>query len=96
MGDQQEAAVIPEQWIIPTNLAVWPEEVRAVRACKDQPGLEVLIQWQGLSESDATWENFDDIVSQFPSFHLEDKVKVMGGSNDRPPITKVYSRRLRK
>lgn len=29
---------------------------------------------------------FPNDADQFPSFHLEDKVKVWAGVNDRPPI----------
>lgn len=40
---------------------------------------EVLIQWQDLPEFEATWEPVEVIKEQFPSFHLEDKVYLLGG-----------------
>ena len=49
-------------------------------------GLDVLIQWKGLPPFEATWEPYNMIHQQFPTFHLEDKVKVRDGSNDRPPV----------
>ena len=36
--------------------------------------LEVLIQWKTLPPFEATWEDFELLNSQFPTFHLEDKV----------------------
>ena len=58
---------------------------------------EVLIHWQNLPGQEATWEEFTKLNSNFPSFHLEDKVKVWVGGNaknwDRPPITTTYARR---
>ncbi|XP_022894110.1 uncharacterized protein LOC111408597 [Olea europaea var. sylvestris] len=55
-------------------------------------GLDVLIQWKGLPPLEATWESYDMIKQQFLSFHLEDKVKLMGGGNDRPSIHTTYQR----
>ena len=34
---------------------------------------EVLVQWQGLPTSAATWENLIAMKSQFPEYALEDK-----------------------
>uniref|UniRef100_A0A2N9H624 Reverse transcriptase n=1 Tax=Fagus sylvatica TaxID=28930 RepID=A0A2N9H624_FAGSY len=34
---------------------------------------EVLVQWQGLPTSEATWENLTAMKSQFPEYALEDK-----------------------
>lgn len=39
---------------------------------------QVLIQWEGLSNTDATWEDVDDIAANYPPFNLEDKVDVKG------------------
>jgi hypothetical protein len=40
--------------------------------------IEVLIQWEGLFPEDATWEDFHDIKSTYPTFDLEDKVSLNG------------------
>ena len=42
---------------------------------------------------DATWESYGGIDRQFPDFHLEDKVRFLGGSNDKPPLQFTYVRR---
>ncbi|GKA93133.1 abscisic acid 8'-hydroxylase 4 [Tanacetum coccineum] len=34
---------------------------------------EVLIAWQGMPSTEVTWEGFEVMMQQFPSFHLEDK-----------------------
>lgn len=54
---------------------------------------EVLIQWQDLPEFEATGEPVEIIKEQFPSFHLEDKVSLLGGSIDRPLIKNIYKRK---
>lgn len=43
---------------------------------------EVLIAWKGMLEEEVTWENYDHILGQFPSFNLEDKLVVRDGGND--------------
>ena len=55
-------------------------------------GLDVLIQWKGLPPLEATWEPYNMIQQQFPIFHLEDNVRVLEGSNDRPPVYQTYQR----
>ena len=55
-------------------------------------GLDVLVQWKGLPLIEATWEPYNMIQQQFPTFHVEDKVKVREGSNDRPPMHWTYQR----
>ena len=59
---------------------------------------EVLIKWQGL-RNEATREDYQNIYTQFPSFHLEDKVQfdgdgiVMDPTAPRPKIRHTYTRR---
>ena len=50
----------------------------------DKGDWEVLMSWKGLPRHEATWEKYD--------FHLEDKVNLEQGCNDRPPIIHQYSR----
>ena len=38
---------------------------------------EVLVQWNGLSQSEATWENYDKLLLAYPDSHLEDKVQLL-------------------
>ncbi|GJS62845.1 ty3-gypsy retrotransposon protein [Tanacetum coccineum] len=54
---------------------------------------EVLIAWQGMPPVEATWEGFEVMMRQFPSFHLEDKVGVWRG-DDMTHFRQVYSRPL--
>jgi hypothetical protein len=69
--------------------------------------IEVFIQWEGLFPEDATWENFQDIKTTYPTFDLEDKVSLDGTRNvtdqvedeaadmdQSEPITQVKNKRV--
>ncbi|KAD5961655.1 hypothetical protein E3N88_13128 [Mikania micrantha] len=56
------------------------------------PSLELLISWQHRPVEEATWEDYDLLTVQFPSFRLEDKSFYRDGSIDKTPV-QVYSRR---
>jgi len=43
---------------------------------------EVLIKWQSLLSEEATWESYEQMQQQFPSFDLEGKVNFNGRGND--------------
>ena len=91
-----------EEW----ELNVEPAEVLAVR--RNQQGeLEVLVKWLNLPDFESSWELAAAIQEHFPSFHLEDKVRLQGGSIDsineavsrgskQTDCTRVYSRRKYK
>ncbi|KAD6796719.1 hypothetical protein E3N88_07615 [Mikania micrantha] len=55
--------------------------------------LEILIQWKDRPIEEATWEEFDLIATQFPSFRLEDKSTFGPGSIDKSQQWKGYTRR---
>ncbi|CAJ2641615.1 unnamed protein product [Trifolium pratense] len=65
---------------------------------------QVLIHWKNKPIEEATWEDKDFIIGQFPSFSLEDKAVSLGGGNDsaqtkekgKPVIWRVYQRRNKK
>ncbi|KAD4888237.1 hypothetical protein E3N88_20310 [Mikania micrantha] len=57
--------------------------------------LEILIQWKDRPLEEATWEEYDLVSQQFPSFRLGDKSTFGQGSNDTNPV-KVYVRKNRK
>lgn len=42
---------------------------------------QVLVHWEGLSPSDASWEDVVQMAQQFPDFSLEDKLAFEGGSD---------------
>ena len=41
---------------------------------------EVLVQWQGLSPDDTSWENWSQLQQ---AYHLEDKVIFQGAQDDK-------------
>ncbi|KAJ0561741.1 putative nucleotidyltransferase, Ribonuclease H [Helianthus annuus] len=59
------------------------------------PVLELLVSWLSRPVEEATWESYDLLAEQFPSFRLEDKAFYREGSNDTIPL-KTYSRRGKK
>ncbi|RVW83267.1 Transposon Tf2-12 polyprotein [Vitis vinifera] len=54
---------------------VEPDQVLDIRKSSNnnQLSIEVLIQWKGLPQFEASWESVDTIKEHFPDFHLEDK-----------------------
>lgn len=79
------------------ELQAIPEDILDVRQLvSGQPGqLEVLVKWQNLSMFEASWENWEALLKQFPDCHLEDKVDVQRGSIAVPPVRFTYTRRRR-
>jgi hypothetical protein len=57
---------------------VLPRPKVALDYCTKKGITEVLVHWEGLSPTDSTWENFDDMQLRFPSFVLEDKDNFKG------------------
>jgi hypothetical protein len=53
-----------------------PQAVLEIRIKNMKP--ELLIHWQGLTPTEATWEEEDMIKAQFPEFFLEDTEVVKG------------------
>ena len=41
----------------------------------------VLVQWAGLPEEDATWEQLDEFQQQFPDVQLEDELFEKAGTD---------------
>ena len=42
---------------------------------------KVLVQWQGLPSSEATWEDYHKLLHTFLSHHLVLKVKLLAGGS---------------
>ncbi|GKA93150.1 ty3-gypsy retrotransposon protein [Tanacetum coccineum] len=76
-----------------TERAAEPDTVLGTRKVGEQR--EVLIGWKGLPPTEATWEIFEQIQQQFPSFHLEDKVVFQGEGDDMNRWGQVYKRKSR-
>lgn len=56
---------------------------------------QVLVQWQGTTPEEASWELVEKFKDLFPDFKLEDKLVLLGGCVDTF-IGKTYQRRKRK
>ena len=93
LGTSHPASALPSELSGDLEMVVEPEELLGIRPNATRVGeIQVLIKWRGLEDFEATWENFDVVRDQFPSFHLEDKVAVWAGGIVRPPIRITYSR----
>ena len=75
---------------------VEPELVLGVRSRSGLSDREVLIKWKDLPDFEASWEPEDMIAKQFPDFPLEDKVTLVPGGIDKPPIRYTYARRNKR
>ena len=81
------------------ELVLLPEKILAHRwvSHSNVQVLELLVQWLHRPSEEATWETYELLAGQFPSFRLEDKASFQGGSTDRhqpqsQPL-RTYSRR---
>ena len=97
-GSQLTPALLPPQLSADMELQAVPDALLNVKFADPGTHLvdQLLIKWKDLPASDATWEFYDNMAAYFPSFHLEDKVKVWAVGNFTtqvcPPIRFTYSR----
>ena len=58
-----------------------PQVILATRTIKQGEMLipQVLVQWQGTDSTEATWEDWQELLKDFPTLNLEDKVVFNGG-----------------
>lgn len=54
---------------------------------------EILVKWKHLPTEDATWRSTQDLLKQFTSLNVEDKVPVKDGSDDKPQWSQRKPRR---
>ncbi|KAH0747800.1 hypothetical protein KY290_027032 [Solanum tuberosum] len=93
-----QQAVIPPA-LLPLNedweLTISPAKILAHQWVKEagSSSLELLIHWVDRPLEEASWENYDLIADQFPSFLLEDKATFQGGYTDTNAPLRTYSRR---
>ena len=74
------------------QLVVTPLAILDTRHFADSK-LEVLVQWQGLSPDDTTWENWDQLREVY---HLEDKVLPEGVKDDSKEAAETRPKRKKK
>lgn len=86
--NQQLPEFLTAEW----ELTVRPQKVLEVRKLLNG-NLQVLIKWANLPEHENSWEYYTILNEVFPDFHLEDKVKLMGGIDSPNPTLKVYRMR---
>ena len=76
-------SLVPLQLTDTLELHTTPAAV--LNGCYRHDGaLETLIQWSDLPVTEATWEEAALIAQQYPSFHLEDKVRLHAGGIAMP------------
>jgi hypothetical protein len=92
--DLPHGAIDNKPLIQPLAVLDWKQD-----AWTDQ--IEVFIQWEGLFPEDATWENFQDIKTTYPTFDLDgtrnvtDQVEDEAADMDQnEPITQVKNKRV--
>ncbi|XP_010544454.1 PREDICTED: uncharacterized protein LOC104817073 [Tarenaya hassleriana] len=86
VGPRVETQSIPSDLTPELKLIVEPKSIQKIRARAKDGGQEVLMRWKDLPPFEDTWETVETVERQFPDFHHEDKVKLLGGSIDRPPL----------
>lgn len=54
--------------MVPTE----PLSILQRRMCKKRNAatVQLLVQWAGSNDNDATWEDYEDFVSKFPTFQF--------------------------
>ncbi|KAK2380216.1 hypothetical protein QL285_035697 [Trifolium repens] len=67
-----------------TMVPLVPSKILGYRTLHGKKGgiRQVLVQWDGVSELEATWEDTDHLKEAYPEVNLEDKVELDGMGND--------------
>lgn len=72
-------AVTPEDAVIEDPV---PADIVDRRSGSAPDGPEVLVEWQGQTRDEATWESWKNLSELYPDVALEDKVLFDEGDND--------------
>lgn len=90
----------PTWALIPSLPSIFEREViptphQVLWSCWNNDSLELLIEWQRLPASEATWEPLELLQAAYLDCELEDKLTFQGGSDVRdPPIMHFPNRVL--
>jgi hypothetical protein len=92
VGEYREESKLPDHLEGDKGNYYEPENILAQRTIivQGEEVCQLLVQWKGQKAEDATWEDAVSLKSQFPTFNLEDKVVISGGSivrNDDGPVS---------
>ncbi|XP_025982623.1 uncharacterized protein [Glycine max] len=98
IGDSFQSQPLPPMLSEDQKLQAYPDSILDIREL--QPGnVEVLIQWQNPPPNENSWESVAKLQEVFPTYHLEDKVSLLGRGIDKHKHkshnTKVYTRKQR-
>ena len=71
-----------------SNQLEWIVEPHEIMDFRSQGSdTEILVRWKGLPDFEDTWELAHTIAHCFPSFQLEDKLRLLVGRDGRTRIT---------
>ena len=71
--------VVPPSLPPTHNGAIVAVPAKAVKACLCRGVRQILVQWEGLPPSSASWEDLPTFQERYPSFQLENKLLLEGG-----------------
>ena len=78
LGSHHQVLPLPDSFSENDELILTPETILDTRY--NQHGLlEALVSWRGLPPHESSWEKFKELIRQFPSLSLEDKLVCDGG-----------------
>jgi hypothetical protein len=82
IGRYNEEAELPDHLEGDKGIYYEPEDILAKRTIvvQGEEVCQLLVQWKGQKAEEATREDAVSLKSQFPTFNLEDKVVLSGGS----------------
>ena len=93
IGSTTAVSELPSRLDDNGELVIEPEEIHDTRY--DEEGhLEVLIKWRNLPDHEMSWSKASEVKHQFPTFPLEDKLKLVNGGIDM--LQRVYVRKRRE